>query len=139
MKSMQAKIGTVSVKPIKTEIDYQHALTEIERLFEAKPNTPNGDYLDVLVTLVEAYEEKHFKIDLPDPIYALKYYMETRGLTRKDLESYIGTRGRITEILNKQRSLSLNMIRKLNKELHIPAEVLIQPIKKSRTKKLMHK
>ncbi len=140
MKTSQNKeFETINIKPIKTEADYQRALSEVENLFNAIPDTPKGDYLDVLVTLIEAYEEKHFKIDLPDPVYAIKYYMDTHGLTRKDLEVYIGSRSRVAEILNKKRSLSLNMIRKLYEELHIPAEVLIQPPHKFRSGKPVHK
>jgi len=117
----------MEIRPIKTEADYQAALEEIERLFDAAPDTPEGDRLEVLVTLVEAYEEKHYTIPLPDPIEAIQYYMESRGLTRRDLESYIGSRGRVSEILNRKRPLSIEMIRRLYAGLGIPAEVLIQP------------
>lgn len=114
------------MKPIKTEKDYQAALKEIDRLFEAKPNTPAGDKLDILITLTEAYEEKHYPIDLPDAVDALRYWMESRGLDRKDLEPYIGTRARIAEVLGYKRDLTLSMIRKLHDHLHIPAELLIK-------------
>lgn len=117
----------MEIRPIKTEADYQAALEEIERLFDAAPDTPEGDRLEVLVTLVEAYEEKHYTIPLPDPIEAIQYYMESRGLTRRDLEPYIGSRGRVSEILNRKRPLSIEMIRRLHAGLGIPAEVLIQP------------
>jgi len=117
----------MEIRPIKTEADYQAALEEIERLFDAAPDTPEGDRLEVLVTLVEAYEEKHYTIPLPDPIEAIQYYMESRGLTRRDLESYIGSRGRVSEVLNRKRPLSIEMIRRLHAGLGIPAEVLIQP------------
>ena len=117
----------MEIRPIKTGADYQAALEEIERLFDAAPDTPEGDRLEVLVTLVEAYEEKHYTIPLPDPIEAIQYYMESRGLTRRDLESYIGSRGRVSEILNRKRPLSIEMIRRLYAGLGIPAEVLIQP------------
>jgi HTH-type transcriptional regulator/antitoxin HigA len=117
----------MEIRPIKTEADCQAALEEIERLFDAAPDTPEGDRLEVLVTLVEAYEEKHYTIPLPDPIEAIQYYMESRGLTRRDLESYIGSRGRVSEILNRKRPLSIEMIRRLHAGLGIPAEVLIQP------------
>ena len=116
----------MEIRPIKTEADYQAALEEIERLFDAAPNTPEGDRLEVLVTLVEAYEEKHYAIPLPDPVEAILYYMESRGLTRRDLEPYIGSRGRVSEVLNRKRPLSIEMIRQLHTELGIPAEVLIQ-------------
>ena len=117
----------MEIRPIKTEADYEAALEEIERLFDATPDTPEGDRLEVLTTLVEAYEEKRYAIPLPDPVEAIQYYMESRGLTRRDLESYIGSRGRVSEILNRKRSLSIEMIRRLHAGLGIPAEVLIQP------------
>ena len=115
------------IKPLKTESDYKEALKEIERIFDAAPGTREGDRLDVLTTLVEAYEEKHFHITLPDPIEAILYYVESRGLTRRDLERYIGSRARVWEVLNKKRPLTMEMIRNLHKGLGIPAEVLIQP------------
>jgi len=115
------------IKPIKTERDYHAALKEIERIFDAAPGTREGDRLEVLTTLVEAYEEKHFHIPLPDPIEAILYYIETRGLTRRDLEPYIGSRARVSEVLNRKRPLTMDMIRSLHKEFGIPAEVLIQP------------
>jgi HTH-type transcriptional regulator/antitoxin HigA len=117
----------MDIRPIKTETDYQAALEEIERLFEAAPDTPEGDRLEVLTTLVEVYEERHYAIPLPDPIEAIKYYMESRGLSRRDLEPYIGSRGRVSEVLNRKRPLSIEMIRRLCAGLGIPAEVLIQP------------
>lgn len=116
----------MKITPIRTEADYEAALREIERLFSAKPNTLNGDKLEILATLVQVYEEEHYPIDFPDAIDALRYWMESRGLARKDLESYIGTRARISEILNGKRQLTLNMIRKLHDELHIPAELLLK-------------
>ena len=116
----------MDIKPIRTEVDYESALAEIERLFEAEPDTAEGDRLEVLSTLVEAYEEAHYPIPAPDPIEAIYYYMESRGLSRKDLEPYVGSRARVAEILNKKRPLSLLMIRKLHNGLGIPAEVLIQ-------------
>ncbi len=115
------------IKPIKTEADYHVALKEIERIFDAVPGTREGDRLEILTTLVEAYEEKHFHISLPDPIEAILYYMETRGLTRRDLEQYLGSRARVSEILNRKRPLTMEMIRSLHEGLGIPAEVLIQP------------
>ena len=116
----------MNIKPIKTKKNYQDTLKEIERLFDAKPNTADGDRLEILSALVEAYEEQHFPIDYSDPVDALNYWIESRGLERKDLEPYIGSRGRISEVLNRKRSLSLAMIRALNEHLHIPAEVLIK-------------
>lgn len=115
------------IKPIKTEADYQEALKEIDRIFDAEPGTREGDRLDVLTTLVEAYEEKHFHIPLPDPIEAILYYVESRGLSRRDLERFIGSRARVSEVLNRKRPLTMEMIRNLHKGFGIPAEVLIQP------------
>ncbi len=120
----------MEIRPIKNEVDYQAALKEIEILFDAAPDTPEGDRLEVLTTLVEAYEERHYSIPAPDPIEAILYHMESRGLTRRDLESYIGTRARVSEILNRKRPLTMEMIRNLHKGLGIPAEVLIQPYDK---------
>lgn len=116
----------MDIRPIKTEADYELALAEIERLFEADPDTPEGDRLEVLVTLVEAYEDQHYDIPLPDPIEAIQYYMESRGLTRQDLEPYIGTRARVSEILNRKRPLTLTMIRRLHAGLGISGDILIQ-------------
>ena len=117
----------MNIKPIKTEADYRAALKEIESLMTAAPDTPEGERLDVMVTLVEAYEAKHFPMDLPDPVEAIKFEMERRGLTVKDLEPMIGKSNRVYEILNHKRSLTLNMIGKLHKGLGIPAESLIKP------------
>ena len=117
----------MEIRPVKTKKDYQAALNEIEHLFGSFPGTPEGDRLEVLTTLVEAYEEKHQRIALPDPIEAIHYYIESRGLTRRDLEPLIGSRARVSEILNRKRALTMEMIRRLHKELGIPAEVLIQP------------
>jgi HTH-type transcriptional regulator/antitoxin HigA len=115
----------MDIKPIKSERDYRKALKEIDRLMDARPSTIEGDRLDVLVTLVEAWEEKHWPIDLPDPIEAILFAMEQRGLSRKDLEPLIGSRARVAEVLNHKRSLTLPMIRRLHEGLGIPAEVLI--------------
>lgn len=117
----------MELRSIRNETDYQEALREIELLFNAPPNTPEYDRLDVLSTLVEAYENKHSPIAIPDPIEAIYYYMETRGWSRRDLESCLGSRARVSEVLSRKRSLTLEMIRKLNQELEIPAEILIQP------------
>lgn len=117
----------MEIKPIKTESDYSAALLEVENLMNAKLNTPEGDKLDVLVTLIEAYEEKYHQILPPDPIEAIIHQMESQELSRKDLEPLIGSRARVSEILNKKRSLSINMIRKLQEGLGISAETLIQP------------
>jgi HTH-type transcriptional regulator/antitoxin HigA len=117
----------MEIQPIKKEKDYQATLREIESLFKTDPGTPESDRLDVLTTLVEAYEDRNFRIPLPDPIEAIIYHMESRGLTRRDLEPYIGSRSRVSEILNRKRALSIDMIRKLHGGLGIPADVLIQP------------
>lgn len=117
----------MEIRPIKTEKDYKSVLKQIEQLFNAAPGTPEGDRLEVLATLVEAYEDKHYNIGRPDPVEAILYHLESRGLTRRALEPFIGSRARISEILNRRRSLSLKMIRKLSTGLGIPAEVLIQP------------
>jgi HTH-type transcriptional regulator / antitoxin HigA len=115
----------VDIKPIKNQRDYRRALNEIDQLMDAKPNTPRGDRLDMLATLVAAWEEKHYPIEAPDAIAAIQFTMEQRGLTRHDLEPYIGSRARVAEILNRKRSLTLPMIRRLHAGLGIPAEALI--------------
>ena len=116
----------MDITPIKTDADYRASLAEIEALMNAEPDTPDGDRLDGVATLVEAYEARHFPIDASDPIAAIKFRMEQMGLTRKDLEPMLGTRGRVSEVLSGRRRLSLSMIRRLNAELNIPAEVLIK-------------
>lgn len=116
----------MNIKPIKSVPDHKLALAEIEKLWNAKKNTPAGDRLEVLVTLVEAWENKHHEIESPDPIEAILFRMDQEGLSRKDLEPYIGPRQRVSDILNRKRSLSLKMIRNLHAGLGIPAEVLIQ-------------
>ncbi len=117
----------MNVKPIKHESDYDAALAEIARLMDTEPNTPEGDRLDVLVTLVEAYEEKHWRVNAPDPIEAIKVRMEQRGLTRRDLEEALGGKSRVSEIMNRKRPLTMDMIRRLHRTFGIPAESLIQP------------
>jgi HTH-type transcriptional regulator/antitoxin HigA len=119
-------IRKMEIKPIKTEDDYQATLEEIERIFDSEPGTPEDDRLEVLVTLVEAYEEQHYRIPPPNPIDAIEFFMESRGLSRKDLEPFIGSRSRVSDILNRRRPLSLQMIRNLEDGLGIPAEILIQ-------------
>ena len=116
----------MDIKPIKTETDYKTALRKIEQLMEADLNTPDGDKLDVLTTLVEAYEEKYYPVEPPDPIEAILHEMESQGLSRRDLELYLGTRARVSEILNRKRPLSLEMIRKLHQGLGISAGILIR-------------
>ena len=117
----------MDIKPIKTDADYRAALKEIETLMMAEPDSPEGDKLDVFVTLIEAYEAKHYPLDLPDPVEAIKFEMERNGLTVKDLEPMIGKSNRVYEILNHKRPLTLKMIRKLHEGLGIPAESLIKP------------
>ncbi|MCR4158828.1 transcriptional regulator [Kerstersia gyiorum] len=120
----------MDIRPIRTEADHKAALKEISRLMEGDPDigTPDGDRLDVLATLVQAYEAKNFPIDLPDPVEAIKFRMEQAGLTAKDLEPMIGQRNRVYEVLNRKRSLTLPMIWRLHKGLGIPAENLIKPL-----------
>ena len=116
----------IKVRAIKTERDYELVLAEIETLMDAEPDTPEGDRLDVLTTLVDAYEAKHHPIDLPDPIEAIKVRMEELDLQRKDLEPIIGSKSKVSEVLSGKRALSIAMIRRLHSALGIPAEVLIQ-------------
>ena len=118
------------MKPIRTEADYEAALEEVAVLWGAAAGTPKGDRLDVLATLIDVYEAKHHAMDPPDPVEAIKFRMEQQGMTRKDLEDIIGTRTRIAEVLNRKRSLSIGMIRRLHDRLGISAEVLIQPTRK---------
>jgi HTH-type transcriptional regulator/antitoxin HigA len=120
------------LKPIRNTADYEAALAEIERLWGAKAGTPKGDRLDILATLIDAYEAVRFPMDQPDPIDAIKFRMEQLGLTRRDLEPLIGSRARVAEVLNRKRSLSIDMIRRLNDQLDIPAEILIQPTRRRR-------
>ena len=117
----------MDIKPIKTNADYEAALKEVDTLMSADPDTPEGEKLDVMVTLIEAYEAKHFPMDLPDPVAAIKFEMDRKGLTVKDLEPMIGKSNRVYEILNHKRSLTLKMIWKLHEGLGIPAESLIKP------------
>src|SRR3954447_14339445 len=115
------------LKPIRNEADYETALAEMERLWGAESGTPKGDRLDVLATLIDAYEATHYPMDPPDPIEAIRFRMEQQGLTRKDLEPLIGHRGRVAEVMNRKRSLSIDMIRQLHDKLGISADVLIRP------------
>ena len=117
----------MNIKPVRTKADHRAALKQIESLMNARANTPEGERLDVLVTLVEAYERKHVPMDMPDPVEAIKFVMEQRGLTVKDLESMIGRTNRIYEVLNRKRPLTLKMIWRLHQGLGIPAECLIKP------------
>ena len=120
------------LKPIRTKADYEAALVVIARLWGARAGTPQGDRLDILATLVDAYENEHYPMDPPDPIEAIKFRMEQQGLDRKDLAGILGSRTRVAEVLNRRRGLSINMIRRLHDKLGISLDVLIRPI---RTKK----
>lgn len=115
------------LKPIRSEADYDEALGEVGKLWGAKAGTPEGDRLDILATLIDAYEAKTYPMDPPDPVEAIRFRMEQQGLTRKDLEPMIGPRNRVADVLNRKRSLSIDMIRQLHARLGISAEVLIRP------------
>ncbi len=115
------------LRPIKTELDYQNALKEIEELFDVEANSAQQDRLDILTTLVEAYEQKHYPIERPDPIEAIFYHLAARGLSTRCLEFSIGSQEEVTAILNRQKPLTLDIIRRLNRNLGISAEILIQP------------
>jgi HTH-type transcriptional regulator/antitoxin HigA len=120
------------IRPIRTSADHRAAMAEVEKLWGAKSGTPQGDRLDVLATLIDAYETRHYPIDAPDPIAAIKFRMEQQGFTRKDLIPLIGTRTRVAEVLNGKRNLSIAMIRRLHAALGISAEVLIRPSRRDR-------
>ncbi len=119
----------MNIKPIRDDADYQQALKRIDELWDAEPDTTKGDELDVLTTLICAYEEKKYQIDTPDPVEAIKFRMEQEGLNPADLTRYLGQRSRVSEILNYQRKLSLSMIRKLSTGLKIPIECLVKEYK----------
>jgi HTH-type transcriptional regulator / antitoxin HigA len=121
-----------NLRLIRTEGDYEAALAEVERLWGAPSGTPDGDRLDVLATLIDAYESAQYPMDPPDPVDAIRFRMEQQGLRRKDLEGLIGTRTRVAEVLNRRRGLSINMIRRLHERLGISAEVLIRPTRRTR-------
>jgi HTH-type transcriptional regulator / antitoxin HigA len=116
----------MDIRPIKTERDYRRVLREIEDLMSAKRNTPKGDRLEVLVALVEAWEARHYPLDLPDAVEAIKYHMDQQGLSPRDLIAFIGSRNRVYEVLSRKRPLTLAMIRRLHEGLGIPAESLIK-------------
>jgi HTH-type transcriptional regulator/antitoxin HigA len=117
----------MDIRPIRNEADHRAALHEVERLWAAEPGTPEGDYVDVLTTLIEAYEATTHPIPPPDPIAAITFMMEQKGLTRRDLEPAIGGRGRVSEVLTRKRPLTLPMVRALSRLLDIPLETLVQP------------
>jgi HTH-type transcriptional regulator / antitoxin HigA len=116
----------MNIKPIKTKKDYQNALKRLEVIFDAKPNTKEGDELDILSLLIDNYENEHDPIEAPDPIEAIKFRMEQMGYKQKDLANIIGYKGRVSEILNRKRKLTLEMIRNLNEKLNIPLDALIK-------------
>lgn len=115
----------MNVQPIKTDHDYRRTLARIDELMDAEPDTPKGDELDILATLIENYEDRHFPMGTPDPIDAILFRLDQQGLERKDLEPYLGSRHRVSEILNRKRTLSIAMIRRLHDGLRIPLESLI--------------
>lgn len=117
----------MELKPIRSEAEHRAALAEIERLWGVPEQSPEADRLEVLTLLVETYEKAHYPITAPDPVAFIEHIMEARGLTRKDLEPYIGPRGRVADILNRTRPLSMGMIRNLASGLDLPADILIQP------------
>lgn len=117
---------TMNIKPINNEGDYQEALERLEVIFDAQPGSPEGDELKVLAILIDNYENENFPIGMPDPISAIKFRMEQLGIKQKDLVEIIGFKSRVSEVLSKKRKLTLEMIRKLNEDLNIPTEVLIQ-------------
>jgi HTH-type transcriptional regulator / antitoxin HigA len=116
----------MDIRPIRTDADYRTALDEVERHSDAEPSTPDGDRVEVLSTLIEAYEVRHYPVPAPDPIAAIIFMMEQKGLTRRDLEPAIGSRGRVSEILNRKRPLTLPMVRALSVLLDLSTEVLVQ-------------
>ncbi len=116
----------MKIKPIKTEKDYQQVLERLELIFDAKKGTEEGDELEILSILIDNYENKNFPIGMPDPIEAIKFRMEQMGMKQKDLAEVVGFKSRVSEILNKKRKLTLEMIRKISSSLHIPTEVLVQ-------------
>lgn len=116
----------MNISPIRSEKDYNKALDRLEKIFDAKPGTKEGDELEILSILIDKYENEHFPIEMPDPVEAIKFRMEQMGMKQKDLVAMIGFKSRVSEILNRKRKLTLDMVRKLSKALHIPTEVLIQ-------------
>jgi HTH-type transcriptional regulator/antitoxin HigA len=116
----------MNIKPIKTKKDYEQAMLRLENIFDAKKGTPKGDELEILSLLIEKYEDEKFPIDLPDPVEAIKFRMEQMGMTQTDLANIVGQKSRASEILNRKRKLSLDMIRQLHQQWRIPTDVLVQ-------------
>ena len=125
--STQPRFEASEIRPIRTEEDYEAALRQVEALFDAPPGSPEADRLEVLATLVHDYEERTMPMPPPDPIEALLYFMESRGLSKRDVEACIGSRGRLSEVLNRKRPLTISMIRRLHERLGISADLLIRP------------
>ena len=123
----------MNIKPLHTETDYRKALHDVEALWNAAEGSAEADRLEVLVLLIQDYEDKHYPVNDPDPIAFLEHVMEGRELTRKDLEPFIGTRARVAEVLNRRRHLTLEMIRNLSKGLKLPADVLVRPYRLKRS------
>ena len=123
----------MQIRPIRTKADHRAALKEVERLWNANPGTPDGERVEVLVTLIEDFEDKHFPIPAPDPIAAINFMLEQKGLSRRDLEPAIGSRSRVSEVLSRKRPLTLPMVRALSTLLDIPADILAQayPMRKA--------
>jgi len=128
----------MEIRPIKEEVDYERALRRVEELWDSPKSSPQSDELDVLVTLIEAYEREHYPIDLPDPIEAIKFRLEQKGKDLRSLVGVIGQRTRVYEVMRGDRPLSLNMIRSLHEKLGIPAEVLIQPVRRKGRSSVRH-
>lgn len=118
----------MNIKPIRNDDDLHAAFKQLEKVFQAQDGTPEADEMEILVTLIEAYERKHYPIGAADPIEAIKFRMEQQGLTQKDLEPYIGSSGRVSEVLNRKRRLSLQMVKRLHEGLHIPYESLLSAV-----------
>ena len=129
IKLTQLKFKTMTLKPIKTKKDYQQALERLELIFDAKKNTSEGDELEILSILIEKYEDEHFSIGFPDPIEAIKFRMEQLGYNQTDLAKVVGLKSRASEILNKKRKLTIEMVRIIHDSMKIPTEVLIQAYK----------
>lgn len=123
---MQQKYKEMKIRPIKSKKEYQQAMLRLEKIFDAKPGTNEGDELEILGILIDNYEKVHYPIDFPDPIEAIKFRMEQLGYSQSDLAEIIGLKSRVSEILNKKRKLTLEMIRNLHSMLHIPTDVLVR-------------